>query len=260
MARLTDIHPSVEIHPTARINVTDRLRIGAYTVIGEDAEISGRDVEIGQEGWLDRGARIGGGSCFEKQSEFRAGHFLHMGQDTFVNTARPVTIGNEVGLGTRTAIYTHGAYLSALDGFPVAFAPVRIGSRVWIPGATVNPGVTIGSDVVVGVNSLVTKDLPSGCMAAGSPSKVIREKAYPKPLLGEAYEAFWMRFASDYDFNLRIPGPTGDVILGKTRFMPMAKVISGPATDETEKFRNQCRRYGIRFYARPVDGRYEVWR
>jgi len=260
MARVTNIHPSVQIHPTARINVTERLQIGAFTVIGENVEISGRDVEIGQEGWLDIGARIGGGSCFDRQSKFSAGDFLHMGQDAFVNTARPVLIGDEVGLGTRTAIYTHGAYLSALDGFPVTFASVHIGDRVWIPGAVINPGITIGSNVVIGVNSLVTKNLPDGCLAAGSPVKVIREDAYPAPLTSLAYDAFWMRFASDYDFNLRVLGGSGDVVLGETTFMPVDQVINGPTTDETERFRNQCRRYGIRFYARPVDGRYEVWR
>jgi acetyltransferase-like isoleucine patch superfamily enzyme len=257
MARVTDIHPSVAVHATARINVTERLVIGAGTVIGENVEISGRDVEIGRESWLDYGARIGGGSCFGRHSFFRAGDFLHMGQDAFINTARPVRIGDEVGLGTRTAIYTHGAYLSVLDGFPASFAPVHIGDRVWIPGATVNPGVTIGSDVVVGVNSLVTRDLPDGCLAAGSPAKVIREGAYPVPLSSADRDAFWVRFSNDYDFSLTTQDMS--VILGETAFIPEVRAIIGPVTAETERFRDQCRRYGIRFYARPVDGQYEAW-
>lgn len=255
----TVIGEHVQIHPTARINVTERLHIGDWTVIGEDVEISGRDVEIGQEGWLDRNARIGGGSCFERQSSFRAGHFFHLGYDAMVNTARPVWIGDEVGLGVRTSIYTHGAYLSALDGFPVSFAPVSIGDRVWIPGGIVNPGVTIGNDVVVGTNSLVTSDLPDGCLAGGSPAKIIRAKEYPKPLTGDAFYAFWMHFASDYDFNLRTIGMGSHILLGETTFSPAGQRIVGPATPETERFRNQCRRYGIRFYARPVDGEYHVW-
>ena len=256
----TVIGPTVTIHPTARINVTERLHIGAYTIIGEDVEISGRDVEIGQEGWLDRNARIGGGSCFERQSSFRAGHFFHLGYDAMVNTARRVFIGDEVGLGVRTSIYTHGAYLSALDGFPVSFAPVNIGDRVWIPGGIVNPGVTIGNDVVVGTNSLVTSDLPDGCLAGGSPAKIIRAKEYPKPLMGDAWYAFWMRFASDYDFNIRcIIDGVPAIVLGETVFRTGTQVIYGPATPETERFRNQCRRYGIRFYARPVNGEYHVW-
>ncbi len=74
-------------------------------------------------------------------SSLAAGHFLHLGVHTLINTARPVRIGHEVGLGTRTSIYTHGAYPSRLMGFPVAFDGVEIGDFTWVPGATINPGV-----------------------------------------------------------------------------------------------------------------------
>jgi len=54
-------------------------------------------------------------------------------------------------------------------------APVRIGARSWLgTGVVVTPGVTIGTDVMVGANSVVTKDLPDGCVAAGAPAKAIR--------------------------------------------------------------------------------------
>ena len=53
--------------------------------------------------------------------------------------------------------------------------PVRIGNRVWIGGNTViNPGVTIGDDVVIGSGSVVTKNIESGVVAAGNPARVIR--------------------------------------------------------------------------------------
>ena len=35
------------------------------------------------------------------------------------------------------------------------------------------PGVTIGDGVVVGANSVVTKDIPPYCIAAGVPAKII---------------------------------------------------------------------------------------
>ncbi|MCR5324838.1 MAG: hypothetical protein K6E85_16395 [Lachnospiraceae bacterium] len=50
-----------------------------------------------------------------------------------------------------------------------------MGSDVWIGGnAVINPGVTIGDDVVIGSGSVVTKDIPSHTVAAGNPCKVIR--------------------------------------------------------------------------------------
>ncbi len=53
---------------------------------------------------------------------------------------------------------------------------ITIGNDVWIGGNTViNPGVTIGDNVVIGSGSVVTKDIPSGVIAAGNPCKIIRE-------------------------------------------------------------------------------------
>ncbi len=250
---------TVTIHRTARIDV-EHLEIGANSTIGPNCVIEGRDVRIGQEFWMDEGAVIGGGSCFEPLSMLRAGHFLHMGRDSIINTARPVVIGNEVGLGTRTSLYTHGSYLSALNGFPVAFAPITIGNNVWLPGAIVNAGVTIGNNVVVGVNSLVTHDLPDGCLAAGSPVQILQADAYPRPLMGTRFDRFWHDFIRDYpDQDAEIWAGTQSLRCGDTRFYFIDKHISGPVTEQTEKLRNQLRRYGIRFYSRPAGDEYQDW-
>ncbi len=180
------------------INVAEELHIGAGGTLGESCEISGRRVRIGQELWMLPGAKIGGGSAFERDSLLDAGHFLHLGVQSLVNTARPVRIGNEVGLGTRTSIYTHGAYPSRLMGFPVAFDGVEIGDHTWVPGAVINPGVRIGRNCVIGVNSLVSGDIPDGALAAGSPAKVIKEGAYPRPLSPEGRRAFFTEFLDGY--------------------------------------------------------------
>lgn len=36
------------------------------------------------------------------------------------------------------------------------------------------PGVTIGSNVVIGGGSLVVKDIPDGVLAVGNPCRVVR--------------------------------------------------------------------------------------
>jgi acetyltransferase-like isoleucine patch superfamily enzyme len=54
-------------------------------------------------------------------------------------------------------------------------APIRIGQRVWCgTGVTICAGVEIGDDVVIGAGSIVTKSLPSNCIAYGTPAKVMR--------------------------------------------------------------------------------------
>ncbi|MDD5869530.1 MAG: DapH/DapD/GlmU-related protein, partial [Succinatimonas sp.] len=54
--------------------------------------------------------------------------------------------------------------------------PITIGDNVWFGGnVTVLPGVTIGSNSVIGAGSVVTHDIPSGVVAVGNPCKVLRE-------------------------------------------------------------------------------------
>jgi maltose O-acetyltransferase len=53
--------------------------------------------------------------------------------------------------------------------------PVIIEDHVWIGSKTVIlPGVRIGSHAVIGAGSIVTKDVPPRCVAAGNPARVLR--------------------------------------------------------------------------------------
>jgi acetyltransferase-like isoleucine patch superfamily enzyme len=57
----------------------------------------------------------------------------------------------------------------------ISSGPVVIGKNVWIGDkVSILPNVTIGDGVVIGANSVVTKDIPSYCVACGIPAKVIR--------------------------------------------------------------------------------------
>ncbi|PSR81345.1 trimeric LpxA-like protein [Coniella lustricola] len=53
-------------------------------------------------------------------------------------------------------------------------AKVVIGDGVWIgANSTILPGVTVGSYTTIGAGSVVTKDLPSRCVAVGNPVKIL---------------------------------------------------------------------------------------
>lgn len=39
----------------------------------------------------------------------------------------------------------------------------------------ITPGAKVGNGVVIGAGSVVTKDIPDNCIAAGNPARVIRE-------------------------------------------------------------------------------------
>lgn len=54
--------------------------------------------------------------------------------------------------------------------------PIRIGDRVWLgANVVVMKGVTIGNNSIIGMNSVITNDIPENSVAVGSPAKVIRK-------------------------------------------------------------------------------------
>lgn len=56
-----------------------------------------------------------------------------------------------------------------------------IGNNVVLcAGAKIIGGVTIGDNVIVASNAVVTHDVPSGCIVAGVPAKVIATNAVEK--------------------------------------------------------------------------------
>lgn len=94
----------------------------------------------------------------------------------FVDPAK-ITFGNNVLIAPQCGFYTAFHPLDAqmraqsLEG---AY-PIHVGDNVWIGGHTiVLPGVTIGSNTVIGAGSVVTRDIPSGVLALGNPCRVVR--------------------------------------------------------------------------------------
>lgn len=89
-----------------------------------------------------------------------------------------VDIGNNVFFAPNVSIYTagHPVHPAARGTMYEYGIPVKIGNDVWIGGnSVVLPGVTIGDGTVIGAGSVVTKDIPSGVIAAGNPCRVIRK-------------------------------------------------------------------------------------
>jgi putative colanic acid biosynthesis acetyltransferase WcaF len=59
--------------------------------------------------------------------------------------------------------------------FPLICAPIEIGVGSWIcAGSFVGPGVVTGEWSVVAACCVLTKSIPSSCLVAGNPSRVVR--------------------------------------------------------------------------------------
>ncbi len=109
---------------------------------------------------------------------FVTGDNVFIGAETMVDIAGKVIIGHNTTIAERVIILTHtnvGYDDHPLKGiFRDKYEQVRIGDGVFIgAGALIMPGVTIGDKSVVGAMSLVLKDVASGVVVAGVPSKII---------------------------------------------------------------------------------------
>ncbi|MGR5307944.1 acyltransferase [Vibrio mediterranei] len=99
-------------------------------------------------------------------------------QGTSICAYDKVSIGNNVIFGPNTVIMDCSGHALTNRGYPdeldnLKADPVTIGNDVWIGyGCIVLPGVNIGDNAIIGAGSVITKDIPANCMAAGNPCTV----------------------------------------------------------------------------------------
>ena len=105
---------------------------------------------------------------------------------TFVDN-QEIRIGDRVMIASNVQIYTAAHPVLPKERlvsdwkerkttfFRTYARPVEIKDNVWIGGGCIIlPGVVIGENSVVGAGSVVNRDVPANCVAAGNPCRVIR--------------------------------------------------------------------------------------
>lgn len=85
---------------------------------------------------------------------------------------RFVVINRAVNIGHHTLVHD---FVSINPGVTIS-GICEIGENTTIgAGATIIDKINIGSNTIIGAGSVVTKDIPDGVVAYGSPAKVVRE-------------------------------------------------------------------------------------
>lgn len=124
---------------------------------------------------------------------------LKLGNDVGISLStlwvkESVSIGNSVAIGADCIIMDTDAhnldwkircseetneYGESVDMVTAASAPIVIEDNVLVGArCIILKGVTIGARSIIGSGSIVTKDIPSDCIAAGNPCKVIKSIVY----------------------------------------------------------------------------------
>ncbi len=158
----------------------NKIKIGRFVKIGALSAIDTELFTIDDDARINEQVYIGGMKTPE--SALIMGKRTIIMQASYINPTKPIIIGDDSGIGGHCLLFTHGSWNSVLEGYPVKFAPITIGKKVWLPWRVfVMPGVTIGDGVVVGADSLLNKDIPANSLVAGSPAKILKSN-FPEAL------------------------------------------------------------------------------
>lgn len=151
-------------HYVAQLKNPQNIRIGSNTVFGRELYLTTWEVA-------------------DAKPVLTIGSNCSFGAYNHITCANKVTIGNGVLTGKWITITdnSHGETdRASLEMKPTkrpitSKGPVVIGDNVWIGDkATILPGVTIGKGAVIAANTVVTKDVPPYCVAAGNPARIIK--------------------------------------------------------------------------------------
>lgn len=126
------------------------LGFGDGANIYDSASVFG-DVEVGAGTWIGPGVVLDGSGA-------------------------PLKIGDNCDVSAGVQIYTHDTVLRCISGRALesASGPVKIGDNTYIgPQALIVAGVSIGSNCVVGANSVVKVDVADRTVVAGSPARTV---------------------------------------------------------------------------------------
>lgn len=119
-----------------------------------------------------------------------------------------ISIGNNVKISANVSFVNHDILYGLFNDkygtqeFKKYQGCIKVGDNVMIGANTmIMPNVLIGNNVVIGGGSVVTKDIPDDCVAAGVPCKIIGkisdlEEKYRTIDYFDDVECYWSLFES----------------------------------------------------------------
>ena len=125
-----------------------------------------------------------GEHCYYHPNILPAEPFLVCMHDNVVTSAG-------VRLITHSAVHTVFNFEDDTNKYVCKHGKIEIHNNVYIgANAIINFGVTVGANCIIAAGAIVTKDIPSGCVVAGIPARIIGEYSDVKKRHYEYSEKF----------------------------------------------------------------------
>lgn len=127
-------------------------------------------------------ASIGPASVVHVEGEFSIGN-SYINSHSRIMCSDHISIGDDCAIAWNVEINDGDRHTLVIEGeeSPTT-APIIIRDHVWIGhNVSIKKGVTVGDEAVIASNSVITHDVPSNTLVAGTPAEVIQENVTWKP-------------------------------------------------------------------------------
>ncbi|HIF9257529.1 TPA: acyltransferase [Photobacterium damselae] len=131
----------------------------------------------------------------------KLGNDVRIGYGTFIFAMGGVNIGDNCQISRYVTIYSanhdvNGTHIPYDDKY--ILKAVSIGHSVWVGmHAKILPGVSIGDGAIIGMGSVITKDVPNGAIVVGNPQRIVGYRSmddfYMKLKNGKVFSKEWPR-------------------------------------------------------------------
>lgn len=128
------------------------------------------------------GAKVGRGVQVMPSVKIWAPWNLTLGEYATVSHGVDLYCVDRIEIGAHTTVSQRAFLCTASHEIdhphmPLITAPIKIHDGAWVCAeAYIHPGVTIGTDAVAGVRSVVLHDVPDRQIVGGNPAKIIKER------------------------------------------------------------------------------------
>ncbi len=133
-----------------------------------------------------KGVRISSSAVITNKNGLNVGDNVWINHYVRVDASGGVTIGEGCQIGYSSMILSHSSHnairlngsayihMDIEDRVGYIHKPVSIGAYTFVGGGScIMPGVSVGKGCVIGVGSVVTKDIPDYAIVVGVPAKII---------------------------------------------------------------------------------------
>lgn len=170
VARDQEIGQGVVIEAGAEI-ICDRVEIGDFTTIASGTRIICPEFRVGEYTKIHRGC------LFHGYKPMRLGHNCWIGEHTVLDSIGGLTIGNNVGIGAHSQVWTHAQHGDIVEGCRFHHSrEVTIEDDVWLVGHCISSAARLAERSMVMAGSVVTHNTEPNHVYAGVPAVDITDK------------------------------------------------------------------------------------